>query len=153
MYSSVLLATCGVILMAVGLYFILLRPALLPEDLRYTHASLREIRAELPGLLVWLPKVYWVLGGYIFTTGFLTLYIALTTFRVAVRRPVAIMVLAGLSSIGGMTVVNVLIDSAFRLPLAGIAALWGAAVVLSWVEDRGREHQFGRLRGTATSGM
>lgn len=89
-YSSTLLATSGVILMAMGLYFIVLRPALLPEDLRYMHASLTEIQAETPGLLEWLPKVFWVLGGYIFATGLLTLSIALTTFRTGVRQPAAI---------------------------------------------------------------
>lgn len=152
-YSSMILATSGVILMAVGLYFIFLRPALLPEDLRYMHASLAEIRAETPGLLEWLQKVFWVLGGYIFTTGLLTLYTALTTFRAGVRRSRAVIALAGLSSIGGMVFVNFLIDSAFRWPLAGIAALWASAVALSWVEGRGR--RFGRLRrqGPAIGGM
>ena len=150
-YSSTLLATTGVILMAVGLYFIFLRPALLPEDLRYMHTSLEEIRAETSGLLEWLPKVFWVLGGYIFTTGLLTLYIALTTFRTRVRQPLVIMALAGLSSVGGMVAVNVLIDSAFKWPLAGIASLWALAIALSWVE--GRQQQFGRLRGTPVDGM
>jgi hypothetical protein len=152
-YPSMLLAISGAILMAVGLYFIVLRPALLPEDLNYMHVSLTEIRAEIPGLVIWLPKVFWVLGGYIFSTGLLTLYISLTTFRADPRRPVALMALAGLSSIGGMVTVNFLIDSTFKWPLAGIAALWGVAVALSWVEDRGRERQSGRRRGAATSEM
>lgn len=150
-YSSTLLATSGVILMAMGLYFVVLRPALLPEDLRYMHASLTEIRAETPGLLEWLPKVFWVLGGYIFATGLLTLSIALTTFRTGVRRPTAMIALAGLSSIGGMVTVNFLIDSAFKWPLAGIAALWASALALSWIECRQRP--FGhQLRGTPTGG-
>lgn len=143
-YSSTLLAICGVILMAVGLYFIFLRPALLPEDLRYMHASLAEIRAEIPGLLEWLQKVFWVLGGYVFTTGLLTLYIALTAFRTSARQSLAllaIVALAGLSSIGGMVVVNFVIDSAFKWPLAGIAALWGLAMALSVIEGRQRQRR------------
>lgn len=146
MYSSTLLATTSAILMAMGLYFIFLRPALLPEDLRYMQASLTEIRGAVPGLLEWLPKVFWVLGGYIFTTGALTLYIALTTFRAGARGSLVLVAFAGLSSIGWMVAVNVLIDSAFKWPLAGIAALWALALVLYQVE--GRERPFGRLRGT-----
>lgn len=148
-YSSTLLATIGVILMAMGLYFIFLRPALLPEDLRYMHTSLTEIRGAVPGLLEWLPKVFWVLGGYIFTTGLLTLSIAVTTFRTGVRQPLAVIALAGFSSIGGMVAVNFLIDSDFKWPLAGIAVLWALAVGLSWMESHKRP--FGRLRGTAVA--
>ena len=150
-YSTTLLAISGGILMAVGLYFVFLRPALLPEDLRYMHASLADIQAEMPGLLEWLPKVFWALGGYIFTTGLLTLSIAVTTFRTGVRQPLALIALAGLTSIGGMVVVNFLIDSAFKWPLAGLAALWAVAVALSWVE--GRQRSFGRLRGTHVGAM
>ncbi len=151
-YSSTLLAAIGVILMAMGLYFIFLRPALLPEDLRYMHTSLAEIRRAVPGLLEWLPKVFWVLGGYILTTGLLTLSIAVTTIRTGARQPVAIMAVAGLSSIGGMAAVNFLIDSAFKWPLAGIAALWASALALSWLEGHKRpvRQQF---RGTPVNGM
>lgn len=150
-YSSALLATTGVILMAIGLYFVFLRPALLPEDLRYMHTSLAEVRAAVPGLLEWLPKVFWALGGYIFTTGLLTLSIAVTAFRTGVRQSLAVIALAGFSSIGGMVAVNFLIDSAFKWPLAGIAALWTLAVALSWIE--GRQRPFGRPRGVRVGAM
>lgn len=139
-YSTTLLAVSGGILMAIGLYFIFLRPALLPEDLRYMHASLREIQSGMPGLLEWLPKVFWVLGGYIFTTGLLTFSSAVTAFRTGVRQPLPVIALAGLTSIGGMVVVNFLIDSAFKWPLAGVATLWAVAVALSWVEGRQRRY-------------
>jgi hypothetical protein len=154
-YSSTLLAVSSVILMAVGLYFTFLRPALLPEDLRYMSTSLAEIQAEIPGLLQWLPKVFWVLGGYIFTTGLLTLYIARTTFRTGKQQPsaaLAILAVAGLSSIGGMVIVNVLIDSAFTWPLAGIAVLWASALALSWIEGRQRQRDIYRLRGAPLVG-
>lgn len=42
------------------------------------------------------------------------------------------MALAGIASIGGMATVPFLIDSAFKWPLAAVAALWGFAVALSW---------------------
>jgi hypothetical protein len=64
-----------------GLYVTLLRPALLPEDVRYIGTGVPEIRTDVPGLLDWLEKVFWVMGGYILTVGVLTFYVALTSFR------------------------------------------------------------------------
>jgi len=57
-YSSRVLALCGLILIGMGLYFVLLRPALLPEDTRYIGTSLEEIRIAVPGLLDWLEDVF-----------------------------------------------------------------------------------------------
>ncbi|HEY3179570.1 MAG TPA: hypothetical protein VGL25_11885 [Casimicrobiaceae bacterium] len=49
--SSMVLALVGVVLMGLGLYFVLLRPPLLPEDLRYMGTSLAEVQTHVPGLL------------------------------------------------------------------------------------------------------
>lgn len=75
-YSSAVLAVCGIALSGVGLYFIFLRSVLLPEDERYIGASLSQLQATAPNLLDWLGRMFWVMGGYILTTGILTLYIA-----------------------------------------------------------------------------
>jgi hypothetical protein len=144
-YSPKVLALCGITLIGMGLYFVLLRPTLLPEDTRYIGASLPEIRASFPGLLDWLDKVFWVMGGYILTTGLLTLYVAVTSFRTRVRGVLGVVALAGLTSIGLMTTVNFVIDSDFKLLLLAFAALWGLALVLYWLEER-NEHR-GRPRG------
>ncbi|MEP6895031.1 MAG: hypothetical protein ABI986_05435 [Chloroflexota bacterium] len=61
-YSSSILAFGGIILIGLGLYFVFLRPALLPEDPRYMGASLAVIQDTLPGLALWLQKVFWVHG-------------------------------------------------------------------------------------------
>jgi hypothetical protein len=71
--SSTVLALGGVIQMGLGLYFVFVRPLLLPEDPRFIGTSLAEIQAAVPGLGHWLDKVFTVMGGYIFTTGLLTL--------------------------------------------------------------------------------
>ena len=68
--------------MGVGLYFGFLRPALLPEDLRYIGASMAQIQTAAPGLSPWLARVFGVLGGYMIATGLLTVYVAATGFRV-----------------------------------------------------------------------
>ena len=53
-YSSTLLALCGLILIGMGLYFALLRPALLPEDARSIETEISEVGTAVPGLLNWL---------------------------------------------------------------------------------------------------
>ena len=40
---------CGIWLIGLGLYFMLLRPPLLPEDLRYMGTSAGEIQSPMPG--------------------------------------------------------------------------------------------------------
>jgi hypothetical protein len=44
--------------MAMGIYFIFFRPALLPEDLRYIGSSIGEIQKSISGLGAWLHKVF-----------------------------------------------------------------------------------------------
>lgn len=64
-----------------GLYFIFLRPSILPEGLRYIGSTLENVNQNVPGLSQWLHKVFWVMGGYIFTTGSLIVFISITSFR------------------------------------------------------------------------
>lgn len=130
--SARLLAICGVILVGIGLYFIFARPAFLPEDVRYTGASLAEIQAVAPKMGQWLSRVFLVLGGYIIATGILSIYLAASPFRNRVRGAGIAAALAGIASIGLMTTVNVVIDSDFKWPLIGVAALWTVALVLFW---------------------
>ena len=131
-YSAMILGVCGVILIGMGFYFLLLRPPFLPEDARYVRISRAELDTAVPGLALWLRRVFWVLGGYIVATGLLTLHIATTSFRARSQWATGIIALAGIASIGGMATVNFLIDSDFKWPLAAVAALWGLAVALSW---------------------
>lgn len=129
-YSAWLLALCGLVLLGLGIYFALLRPALLPEDLRYMDTSIAGVQATVPGLAGWLDKVFWVMGGYIAATGVLTLHLALTAFRRRERAAGIAAVLAGVSSVGVMTAVNFLLGSDFRWLLLLFAGLWTLAVVL-----------------------
>ena len=64
----------GLLVVAMGIYFVLLRPALLPKDLGYMGSTLQNAKKNIPGLLSWLQKVFWVMGGYIFTTGLLIIF-------------------------------------------------------------------------------
>jgi len=135
-FSSYVLALGGIILMGLGLYFIFIRPPLLPEDPRYMGTTLAEIQASMPGLLIWLRRVFWVMGGFIFTTGLLTVYIAATVFQQLERGARFVVALAGLTSIGWMAMVNFLIDSDFKWLLLAFNLPWIVAVLLSWRESR-----------------
>jgi hypothetical protein len=129
-YASTLLTVCGIILMGMGLYFALIRPELLPEDILYAGLSSQQLQATAPGLLNWLDKVFWVMGGYMFASGLLICYVAQTTFRERRRGVLSVVGVAGLSSLGLMVIINFLIDSNFKWLLLVFAALWLTALGL-----------------------
>jgi hypothetical protein len=124
-----LLIACGVTLVVIGLYFVLLRPPLLPEDVSYMGTSVPDVERTVPGLANWLQKVFWV-GGYVASTGLFTVYLAAAPLRTG-RVPVAVLALTGLTSIGWMALVNFVIASDSKWPLLGLAVLWGGALVLA----------------------
>ncbi|MCZ8547926.1 hypothetical protein OOJ09_27425 [Mesorhizobium qingshengii] len=127
--SSAILALAGMIIAGIGLYFIVLRPPLLPEDIRYMRLSAAELEAIGPRLAMWLTYVFRVLGGYAFATGVLLIALALTAFRA--RHPIALAgaLVGGASSIGLMSVVNFTIGSDFRWPLFACALVWALSFV------------------------
>ncbi len=124
--------------MGIGLYFLFFRPPLLPEDARYMGTTLAEIQVSVPGLTRWLQKVFWVMGGYIFTTGLLTIYIAFSSFKTRTRGAFPVIAVAGLSSISGMTVINFIISSDFKWLLLVSVFPWVAALTLYQIEGRSR---------------
>lgn len=125
----------GVALVVMGLYFLLLRPALLREDLRYIGADAVRLASAVPGLLNWLPKVFAVLGGFMLGTGILTCYLAWTSLRLRAPGALAIAVISGAASIGVMVIVNFIISSDFRWVLLVVAAPWPLAAVRYWIEE------------------
>ena len=129
-YSAVILTLCGMILVGMGLYFVLVRPALLPEDIRFIGTPALDIQTSMPGLADWLRRVFTVMGAYILTVGLLIIYLARTSFRVRATGAGWIVAVAGLTSIGWMTVVNFAISSDFKWLLFSFAALWGVALAL-----------------------
>lgn len=84
----------------------------------------------IPGLSAWLKKVFWVLGGYIFSTGLLITYIANTSFNNRVKGAFSIVTIAGLTSIGFMTYVNFIINSNFKWMLLAFTLPWLIALIL-----------------------
>lgn len=129
-YSASILAVGGFLLVAMGVYFVFIRPSLLPEDLRYMQTTLSVIDNSASGLQAWLQKVFWVLGSYIFTTGLLTIFIALTSFRKRTQGAFIIVAIVGMSSIGFMTIVNFIINSDFKWMLLAFMLPWLMALIL-----------------------
>ena len=122
--------------MGLGLYFVLIRPPLLPEDLRFMGATLDQIQSTMPGLLIWLRRVFWVVGGFMFAAGLLTLYVAQTTFRAHSTGTRWVISIAALGSIGWMAVVNIMIDSDFKWLILIFNLPWILALVISLGERR-----------------
>ena len=134
--SAVLLALSGAGLALVGAYFLLLRPALLPEDIRYMGLSDNQLATLRPALEFWLSQVFRVMGGYILATGVLTVALAATAYCGHSRIAFVGAVLGGAASIGLMAVVNFAIESDFKWLLFGMALVWASSLVMFWVEER-----------------
>ena len=129
-YSSLFLLFGGFLLTGLGIYFIFLRPPLLPEDSKYIGLPLSTIQNNIPNLSFWLQKVFWVMGCYIFTTGILTMHVANTSFHTRTFGVFIIVSIAGITSIGSMTFVNFIIQSDFKWILLSFTIPWFIALIL-----------------------
>ncbi len=112
--SSILLAAAGATLVAAGLYFIGVRPPLLPEDVRYMALPAAQFDAIRPRLELWLGHVFQVMGGYVLATGVLTITLAATSFRAHHSGAAVGALIGGAASIGWMAYVNFVINSDFK---------------------------------------
>lgn len=124
-----LLAGCGAWLVGLGLYFIFVRPPLLPEDLRFMGATLHSIQQSVPGLAGWLRMVFTVMGGFIASAGVLTLLVAARLGAGTGRSEAFALALAGLGGVGLMSAVNFALHSDFRWLLLLPALAWLGAMV------------------------
>lgn len=124
-----LLSVCGAWLIALGAYFILVRPALLPEDPRFIGTSLERLREAAPGLEAWLRIVFTVMGGFMAGAGVLTVFLARTAVPARLVGTGWAIALAGLPTVVLMSAMNFALHSDFRWVLLLPALLWAAAVV------------------------
>ena len=127
-----LIGLCGLYQVAVGLYFIALRPALLPEDLRFLAADAAGLRAGLPRLEIWLHLVFIVLGGQMAAVGVLLIGSSLRIFHdKRSRGELVLLAAAGVLSAGTMAGVNFVLGSDFRWLLIAPTVTWAAGLVLT----------------------
>ena len=134
--SWIVLAAAGTAVIGIGLYFIFLRPPLLPEDLRYMALSAAQLDIVRLPLAGWLTHVFIVLGGYAVATGVLAITLAATSFRARSRGAAIGAAIGGAASIGLMAAVNFAIRSDFQWVLLSIALLWLCSLGLFWLEAK-----------------
>lgn len=132
--SGKVIAACGLWLVALGAYFVFLRPALLPEDPRFIGSSLESIRSAVPGLERWLGHVFNVMGGFMIATGAITMLVALRLLARRERGTLIAMSVAGAAGVALMSATNFLLDSNYRWLLLVPTLVWFAGI-LSYVRE------------------
>lgn len=125
-----LLMVCGVWLVCLGIFFVFVRPPLLPEDLRFMGISLDAIRVAVPGLEDWLRKVFTVLGGFMAGTGVLVVYLSRALLTVRLKGAATVFAVSGLLTVVLMSAMNFALHSDFRWILLVPALLWFTAIAL-----------------------
>ena len=128
--STWMLTGCGAWLVGLGLYFMVLRPPLLPEDPRFMGATLAQIRADVPGLELWLKKVFTVMGGFMAGAGVLTVFVAATSMRSRLKGAPWVVALSGALTVGLMSATNFALHSDFRWLLLVPALVWLAGLAV-----------------------
>jgi hypothetical protein len=128
--SSILLIIAGILLAGTGLYFMILRPPLLPEDTRFMGIAAAHLDPLRPGLDAWLNQVFRL------ATGVLAATLVATSFRQHSLVAAVGALVGGAASIGWMAVVNFTINSDFKWVLLAMALVWAASLVLFWLERR-----------------
>ena len=127
--SSILLTGSGIRPIGIGIYFVLLRPSLLPQDIRFMNLTPAEVQSVGGKLGSWLVHVFRVMGGDIAATGVLAITLAATSFRDHHPAAAAGAMIGGAASIGWMAAVNFMIDFDFKWVLLGFAMVWAASLV------------------------
>ena len=128
--STWMLIARGIWLLSLGLYFIFLRPPLLPEDARFMGSSLAQLRAAVPGLEGWLKRVFIVTGGFMAGTGVLTVFAGCVAMPSRWRGTSWAIAMSGVLTVALMSAINFDLHSDFRWLLLVPALVWLAGFVL-----------------------
>ena len=158
-------------LVGLGLYFIAVRPPLLPEDARFMEATATQIQVAVPGLEAWLKQVFTVMGGFMAGTGVLTVFVAIVAMPCRLKGTSWAIALAGALTValsskcgfatfldprGGrpasaglgalMSATNFALHSDFRWLLLVPALVWLAGLVLHVISGRNTRPVSGATR-------
>lgn len=127
--SGKVFAAGGLWMALLGVYFVLLRPALLPEDLRFIGTSIEALRAAAPGLERWLGHVFNVMGGFMVAAGTMTMLVAWRFLAERTTGTLVALTVAGASGVALMSATNFMLRSDFRWLLLAPVLLWIAGLV------------------------
>jgi len=125
-----MLIACGTWLVGLGFYFIVLRPPLLPEDMRFMGTTIEHVRSALPGLEGWLGKVFTIMGGFVAGTGVLMVFVARTTVPSGARGTGFVVAVAGVLTVALMSATNFVLQSDFRWVLLVPPLVWLTGLVV-----------------------
>jgi len=131
---ATLLGLLGLAALGIGLYFLFLRPAMLPEDLRFTEVRPGEVPARL---LDWLTIVLRTWGGFMAGFGVVLIAVATSFFR-ATKRLLSVGTAVGvIVAFGQFFLSNLTISSDYLVVvglLFGLALATGVGLILGLVE-------------------
>lgn len=118
-----ILGVLGVLTLGTGLYFLLVRPSMLPEDFRFTGVNPSQLPARMSD---WLGIVFRTWGG--FTTGFGVVLIGVAVYLFTARKPVLMCATAAglIIAFGRFLLSNIALRSDY---LGFIAVLFCLAVI------------------------
>ena len=122
--STWILMACGLWLVALGLYFIFIRPPLLQEDLKFMGISIEQIRTATPGLEAWTQRVFVVMGGFMAGMGVLTVFVTHTAMPSRLKGTSLALGLGGALTVALMSASNFALHSDFRWLLLVPALAW-----------------------------
>jgi hypothetical protein len=129
--SRTLFVVCGLWLTALGLYFMLLRPPILPEDIAYLGTTAARLASDLPGLERWTNHVFNVMGGFMIGAGVLTMYLSVAVSLQGNRWRWRALTAAGLFMVGVMSYTNFQLNSDYKWLLLLPVVAWSAASLLA----------------------
>ena len=90
--------------------------------------SASELQSALPGLARWTQRVFTVMGGFMAGAGVLTISVAMNASGVNTRRTWIALALAGLFTVGAMSVTNFQLNSDFKWLLLVPSLLWAVGL-------------------------
>ena len=127
--SKWIFVACGIWLIGLGGYFMLARPPLLPEDLRYLGSSAIQVEVLLPHLASWLRNVFTVMGGFTAGCGILTIVVSVRVVPQCLPGTGAVLGCAGLLTVATMSWTNFVLDSNFKWLLLAPVVAWMLGLV------------------------
>jgi hypothetical protein len=132
--SGILLLALGLLTLGTAVFFLVLRPALLPEDIRHTGIDPATLP---PAFLEWLGTVFHTWGGFIAGFGILLLGIGGFLLSGRARCLYWATAIGAVVAFGRFLFSNILLDSDFLWFISALFAL-AAATAISLLLRRGR---------------